>query len=302
MVVMLIVVVAMLCLLIEKITRFLKLEVKTLNSNSLKHACTVAAVSTPVVAVTNHLRLHTMSKVRKEDVIHAIQEFRETPPSTWTLTELKMRLDQLRAEHGITKQNKGKTDLRQWVIQLNVASKKKANLQEFCKKLDLPLTHNETIAQLQKRAMAKIYDVSQPDPADPVGFGKAASLTYEEVKQDVNYCKWVVQTWEEGSTCPQLGRLARWLKEGPIPVKQEEDALMKNPEPKLTALSQATLAKKEEDAHSTTSHASSQALLEAMATVMGTMKDIKEELSDLRQQRSRKKVESDGSFTVMTTP
>ena len=108
MVVMLIVVVAMLCLLIEKITRFLKLEVKTLNSNSLKHACTVAAVSTPVVAVTNHLRLHTMSKVRKEDVIHAIQEFRETPPSTWTLTELKMRLDQLRAEHGITKQNKGK--------------------------------------------------------------------------------------------------------------------------------------------------------------------------------------------------
>jgi hypothetical protein len=55
------------------------------------------------------------------------------------------------------------------------------------------------------------------------------------------------------------------------------------------------------DAQSTSSRGSSQALMDAMAVIMSTMKELKGEIADLQEQRPRKKVESsEGSFSVVS--
>lgn len=73
-----------------------------------------------------------MYKLRKGELIAAIEEFGETPPPKWTVPELRTRLLQLQEEHGVSTVKK-KTDMRQWVVRLNSASKKKAELQQFCR-------------------------------------------------------------------------------------------------------------------------------------------------------------------------
>ena len=243
-----------------------------------------------------------VSKMRREDLAKAIQEYGETPPKSWTVPELRTRLAQLHDEHGVVPGKPAQTDLRKWVIKLNVASKKKTTLQEFCQSLKIPLTMTETIAQLQKIAMTRIYEISHPDPTDPVGFGKAASLSYEEVKMDVNYCAWVLKTWEEGGTCPQLARLAKWLQSEQNETTPEQiDVKMNTKEPNLSLQTQNVITMKEMDAQSTNSRGSSQALMDAMAVIMDTMKELKGEIADLQEHRPRKKVESsEGSFSVVS--
>ncbi len=256
-----------------------------------------------------------MYKLRKGELIAAIEEFGETPPAKWTVPELRTRLLQLQEEHGVTKEKK-KTDMKQWVVRLNTASKKKAELQEFCRReLGLHVNGNETIAQLQKEAMIKIYQVSVPEPQDPVGFGKAASLTYEEVQQDRQYCQWVKTTWEEGGqTSPQLARLAQWLitQEQPRPEVTKDSKMntyTKEPEiaVKAKAAPKKAVGKIENDyAESMASSSSTQMMMSAMQTMMETMKELKEEVAELHEQRPRKKnpseKSSDGGYSMVSQP
>ena len=171
--------------------------------NKQKAFSAAAAATAQELPVPNLLAM--VSKMRREELAKAIQEYGETPPKSWTVAELRTRLAQLHDEHSVVPGKPAQTDLRKWVIKLNVASKKKATLQEFCLGLKIPLTMNETIAQLQKVAMTRIYEISHPDPTDPVGFGKASSLSYEEVKLDVNYCAWVLKTLGGGWHVPPTG-------------------------------------------------------------------------------------------------
>ncbi|CAE7936004.1 unnamed protein product, partial [Symbiodinium sp. KB8] len=62
----------------------------------------------------------------------------------------------------------------------------------------------------------KIYVVSQPEPADPLGFGKHAALSYSEVKnKHPQYCEWAVTTAREGPCDPRLKRFAGWSSNDP---------------------------------------------------------------------------------------
>ena len=156
-----------------------------------------------------------MMKMTKPQLINSIRERGEEPPLQWSRVELRDRLVQLMEQAGEEVGGPKKTDLRQWISELNRNSRKKDNLKEFCEtRLKMTLTGSETIPVLQRNALKKIYSVSVPSSQDPVGFGKWASLTYGQLRREQpSYAKWVQKTMlEDGNTCDyKLSRLATWL-------------------------------------------------------------------------------------------
>ena len=233
--------------------------------------------------------------MKKDALIAAIQELGEEPPSSWGVTELRCRLLQMEEAQGITKKDK-KTPLQRLVIQMNVASKKKENLQAFARQeMGLTITTNETVAQLQRQCMEKIYYLAPADAQDPVGFGEHSSLTYAEIKtMQPQYCQWVKTTAQEGTHCQRLGRLAAWLNQ---PEQQINKINTKGP------MTTKTPSQKSVSAHSSSSATSValQQTQEMMGTMVEVMKGIKEELSALKEERPHKKDKTVSSeFSMLT--
>lgn len=238
----------------------------------------------------------SLSAMSRTELVEALEKLGETPPTKWSRVELRTRLMELYEEKGIAYGRKQKTELRQGVVKLNQVSRKKYELQKWCQEtLQIPVNGNETIAQLQRAAMVKIYQTTQADETDPVGFGKAASLSYGEVLIDTQYCQWVMNTAQEGQCSPQLARLASWLEQQQQAKVKTEDVPMKKgyPEP------QPKIYPKAKSVRSSTSQASasSSATMDALAQIMETMKELKEEVNELKEDRPRKKEkDSEGSF------
>ena len=136
-----------------------------------------------------------MPAMKKADLIGAMEALGETPPKSWTVTEIECRLQELRKEKGIPEmaQRKNKTPLRQMMVDLNTAGRKKENLIKHMQEvLHVPLTGTETIKVMMAKGVQAVYDQAEASPQDPVGFGKHSSLSYEEVYQKhVTYCTWV---------------------------------------------------------------------------------------------------------------
>lgn len=146
----------------------------------------------------------------KADYINEMLELGEAPPEKWTITELKVRINELRQEKGVMNHHKGRTELQEWVVRLNRASRKKLELQKFVQEeLKAPVNQNSTVAELQKQAMDRIYTISRACGEDPVGFGQHAALSYEELMvSKPDYTQWVLKTEAEGEASPRLIRLA----------------------------------------------------------------------------------------------
>lgn len=247
-----------------------------------------------------------MQRMKKAELVAEMAKFGEEPPAGWGCVELRQRLADLYEQHPTMNPNrKKKTDLRQKVIALNVNSKKKANLQMWCRDtLGMVITGNETIQQLQRGAMVRIYQETQPDPQDPVGFGKAAALTYEEVAEDVEYCSWVKKMAAEGEVCVQMARLASWLNslDNPTPA----DAVMEPPKPKVKEPNlSVTIPEKKKSTYSAKSSNSSGSMdtetLKMLKQLTETVQDLKEEVQDMRQEnpRRKKKDNSESSFKMV---
>lgn len=114
-----------------------------------------------------------MAPKTKKDYVAEMMQLGEVPPEKWGITELKLRVAELREERGLNQKQPQQTDLQQWVLLLNRASRKKADLQKFNHdQLQLAVSENLTIAQLQTQAMERIYPMSKADPTTPVGFGE----------------------------------------------------------------------------------------------------------------------------------
>lgn len=270
---------------------------------------------TIVLYLPNHLN---MSKATpKASYVQALAAFGEVPPKSWGVTELKNRLQELEEEHGIVRvKGRVTTDLQSWTVKLNKAASKKAHLQAFCQQeLGLTITWNETIDQLKRLAMEKIYYVSKPSPQDGVGFGTHASLTYEELAMtQKEYCAWVTKTAKEGGCNYRLSRLARWLEdvdkeEFPRTSAMTSKGYMKTMMPKAKAAASSLVAPAPE-AHSpkgsTRSVTSSEAMKmmeqtqAMMQQMMGAVAHIKEEVDQLKEEKPHKKKNntSDGSFEM----
>eukprot|EP00435_Cladocopium_sp_Y103_P012054 s2360_g3.t1 len=239
----------------------------------------------------------SLSSMNRAELVEALEKLGETPHAKASKMELRSRLMELYEEKGISYGPKQKTELRQGVILLNQLSRKKIELQKWCQDtLQIHLTGQETIPQLQRVAMTKLYQTTKPDGSDPIGFGKAASLTYAEIISDVQYCQWVMTTAQEGQCSPQLARLARWLE-----MQKEEttngapDVIMKKgysePHPKVLAKAKATKSSASQVSES------SSATMAALAQVLEAVKEIQEDVNELKAERPRKKEkDSDGSF------
>lgn len=113
---------------------------------------------------------------RKAELVEAMSALGETPPKAWTVAEIETRLTELRLEQGIAPPRTGKvrTPLRQMMVELNQANRKKQILIEHVKTLGVPISGHETMKVLMHKGIQAIYDLAEPSGQDPVGFGTHA--------------------------------------------------------------------------------------------------------------------------------
>lgn len=182
------------------------------NAQSGSHSAAAITVKTVILffpfVLTPQLAMPAIQSLKKPELIAAIRELGEEPPTKWHIPELRVRLQQLEEEHGIERRKgKAKTNLQQWMQRLSQASKKKLSLSAFCKdELEMTLTGNETMIQMEKMATEKIYTISLPNGEDPMGFGQHANLSYYEVlDQHPSYAEWAVCTMKEGGCLARFG-------------------------------------------------------------------------------------------------
>ena len=206
-------------------------------------ACVKAQIGYPRTIHILSSYQRAMMKMTRAQLREAIQNRGENPPTEWSNVELRDRLSELMELAGENTGNPKKTDLRQWISELNRTSKKKELLKSFCEeRLKLTLQGNETIPMLQKRATKAIYEVSIANALDPVGFGKWSSMSYGQVRREQpQYARWVQETLlEGGNSCDyRLVRLGTWLMSQPDD-EAEEELIKDHP----TALSPARAAPK----------------------------------------------------------
>ena len=252
-----------------------------------------------------------VSTMNKIELRKAIEKMGEQPPEKWTRSELMSRLLQLLEERGETSvKSIGKTALQQGVIKLNQAGKKKSTLQKHVQELGCAVTGKETIAQLQRLGMTHLYQTTPPEASDPVGFGKGASLRYDEIKLDTQYCHWVMTQHREQqsdpqgtSCCPQLTRLAIWLEQEKKGGKQapKPDVQMKvgYPEPDLKIGMKKETVKVETIPEESSS--SSGPLNELVAVVKALQAEV-QELKEDRPRRQKCTESTDSDYSMITTP
>ena len=238
------------------------------------------------------------ARMNKEDYVLELRGLGEEVPSSWTIPEMKVRIQEIKEEQGMTLQSSGKknTPCRVLAIEMNKCSKKKADLQEFTRtRLQMHVTGNETIAQLQKACLRKIYEITPPTPHDPTGFGVHSALSYEELfMTEPGYVKWVLQTASEGQADYRLLRLAKWLESRQVePTKEVKKALN----------AKAQGARKQTAAAASVASDSSSKSNEALIQMI---QSLQEEVAALREERPRKKTEkpdeqmTEGSFRVLS--
>ena len=186
-----------------------------------------------------------------------------------------------------------KTDMQTWMSKLNKASRKKSELRTFCETdLGLMVGDCDTIAVMQKKATSKILEISEPQGCEPMGFGKHSQRTYSETYHyDRDYCEWVKTTHKEGDCCPRLARFARWLYT--LEDTKVTPPLIHVPRPKArgTKVQAKTVTASPENP--TTSSSSSQnaepdARDQLLLQMAATIKDLQEEMSQIRAERPRK--------------
>ena len=185
---------------------------------------------------------------------------------------------------------------------MNTNSKTKKLLQMWCQNtLGMPISGNETIPQLQRAAMTRIYQETTPDAQDPVGFGKAASMTYQEIATDQQYCNWVKTTAAEGGCSVQLSRLAKWLVTQETQPTRTMDVKMNYLQPEPLPLKSKNLPPPATECSASQSSMSS-STMQILCQLTEAVKDLKEEVADLRQdqlRRTRKK-DSEISFSMVS--
>ena len=235
-----------------------------------------------------------------------INKYGETPPTRWTKVELKCRLRELKEEHLETTDKPPRsfeTEYQVLVKKLNMASKLKNSLVEFCRnELKMSVQANETMSGLQRRAMDCIGQSTRPDGQDPVGFGKHAGCSYLEIATEhVSYGEWVKTTAKEERDCnPRLLRLAAWLED------QDRKTTPRKP---TRVRAKGKDAESSAPSGSTVGANSSAGTLEnenrlLLMQMVESVKNLTEEVKDLGGDRRRKKnpEDSESHFSMVSVP
>ena len=153
--------------------------------------------------------------MNKKELAQEIEELGGTANLDRRRLELQVQLISLREEQGIPNHSRAaQTDYQKWTVAMNKAGPKKADLVRFMEQeLQMTPRSNDTIVQLQKAALLKIYDLAAPHETDPVGFGQHSGLSYAEtVAAHPEYVRWVRTTAAEGQCNPLMTRFYNWLE------------------------------------------------------------------------------------------
>lgn len=150
-----------------------------------------------------------MPSETKETLLTKIATYGEILSADLTVMQLKGLLSELQAKA----RSEGQHILKDQLKELNKACKKKPLLIEFLQRLGLQPSPNMTIAQMFSMGEKHLIMNATALPADQVGFGQHAALTYSQVRlQHPGYCEWVKDIAKEGESCWRLARLAEWLE------------------------------------------------------------------------------------------
>lgn len=256
-----------------------------------------------------------MPSVTKAEALVELARLGELPPKNWSAMEVIQRMEEVRMSRGLHPNPKHQevTPLRRMVIKLNEAARKKEHLVGHAQSLGVPVTPNDTIATLQKKSLMAIYDQAAISAEDPVGFGKYASLTYQELyQQDVQYLQWVLTTAKEGYCDARLARLARWCQDlSKVTKKPAEEASIPTSELINKGYLKPAQVKKlaEPSATSAASESVTSSQMEATNAMIqqlaSAVLDLKEEVQDLKEERGNRKepkIKSDSvaSFSMVS--
>ncbi|CAK8999760.1 unnamed protein product [Durusdinium trenchii] len=247
---------------------------------------TLASVHALEAMVNENLRRHQDGRVLR--ATSNIRALREEPPAKWGVTELRVRLEELEEEHGIVRQTgRSRTDLQEWTVKLNKAGPKKSVLVEFCQKeLLIPLSGNETIPQLNKKAMDRIYHL--PDcRAEWAGPDRALNIFYhEEDKGDrlSRFARWYEQAKEQTPTPKTLP------PPGPLETKTKGYTKAKAAPKKVIPTGSASSGT-QDPAQET----------QALTKIMSALTDLKDEVEALKEERPHKKKDtSSDNFSMVS--
>ncbi|CAE7039700.1 unnamed protein product [Symbiodinium sp. CCMP2592] len=205
-----------------------------------------------------------IEKMNKGQLQEHLGKLGEECPTQWGKAEIKARICELVEELGQEiPSGRTRPPLATMMTEMNKGSRKKADL-----------------------AIRKIYDLSPATGMDPVGFGRHASLSYEEImKEWPEYCQWVLQTAHENGkeSDYRLQRLAGWLRNQPTKEKSY-------PTTKAKARSPATRSP-----YPATSSGSHEDQSEKIRQLTEAMEIMKAEMAALVPEPRRKKAEASKS-------
>ena len=140
----------------------------------------------------------SLSTMNKAELVAVLKEFGEEPHPKWTSIEIRSRLKELRPHTS----SKGQI----------TASSSKKEIVDFCLARGIPVTPNDTKGYLLKKGRSMV-DMTELNPTTLMGFGKYASLTYQEVKEQFpSYVVWALETVSEGDAAVKLQRFVAWIK------------------------------------------------------------------------------------------
>ncbi|OLQ00874.1 Copia protein [Symbiodinium microadriaticum] len=236
-----------------------------------------------------------MDRLSRPELILHLRALGEEAPEGWTKIEVQQRIAEIaEANPSLAATTTAKTDMQTWMSKLNKASRKKSELRTFCETdLGLMVGDCDTIAVMQKKATSKILEISEPQGCEPMGFGKHSQRTYSETYHyDRDYCEWVKTTHKEGDCCPRLARFARWLST--LEDTKVTPPLIHVPRPKArgTKVQAKTVTASPENPTTSSSSSSQNAEPDArdqlLLQMAATIKDLQEEMSQIRAERPRK--------------
>ena len=167
----------------------------------------------------------------RASVVRKLQGYGEAPPHSWTLVQLRARLQELKE----TEAKDTAVALEQELAALKRASKKKSILIEHLEKLrdeklSREISSNKTISQLYNHGVEAVTRRFPPHGSELVAFGKFAYLTYRELRRDhAEYAAWIQKTSvESDSPHWRLLRLASWLNAAANAKEDSDEELVRD--------------------------------------------------------------------------